>query len=105
MAHLAIVETIVAGDASRAKVMNINVHIDRLILDGISISHYQRPLLQAAVEGELARLLAADGLATGLLAGGAMLHVPAGAIQLTGESDPANLGQQIAQAVYGGIGR
>ena len=86
--------------------MNINVHIERLILDGLSIPHRQRPLLQAAVEAELAHLLAADGLASGLLAGGAVPRVPAGAIQLTGASDdPTHLGQQIAQAVYGGIGK
>jgi hypothetical protein len=85
--------------------MNVNLHIERLILDGISIPHRQRPHLQAAVEMELTRLLAADGLAPNLLVGGAVPRVPAGAIQLTGESDPTYLGQQIAQAVYGGIGR
>lgn len=85
--------------------MNISVTIERLILNGITISQRERPLLQAAVETELARLLAADGLAPDLLAGGAMPHVPAGAIQLTGESDPTHLGQQIARSVHGGIGR
>jgi len=29
---------------------NIQIYIDRLILDGISVPHAQRPLLQAAVE-------------------------------------------------------
>ena len=84
--------------------MNINVKIERLVLDGISVPHGQRPLLQAAEE-ELARLLAADGLAPGLLAGNAVPYVPAGGIQLTGESDPTHLGQQIAQTVYRGLNR
>jgi hypothetical protein len=84
--------------------MNVNVHIERLILDGLSIPHRQRPHLQATVEVELARLLAADGLAPGLLAGGALPGIPAGAVQLTRDGDPTQLGQQIAQAVYGGIG-
>lgn len=85
--------------------MNINVHIKRLVLDGISVSPDQRPHLQAAVEAELGRLLAADGLAPGLLGGGAVPHVPAEAIQLPGESDPSHMGRQIAQAVYGGNGQ
>jgi hypothetical protein len=84
--------------------MNINIHIERLILDGLPISHSQRPLVQAAVEAELARLLAADGLDSGLIAGGAMPSVPGGSIQLMSDGNPHTLGQQIAQAVYGGIG-
>ncbi len=85
--------------------MNINVHIEQLILDGLPVSHEQQPLLQAAVEAELARLLAADGLSASLLGGGTLSHVPAATINLTSEGVPGQLGQQIAQAVYGGIGR
>ena len=83
---------------------SMNIHIERLILDGLPISHSQRPLVQAAVEAELARLLAADGLAPNLQAGGALAYVPARSIQLTSDGNPKTLGQQIAQAVYGGIG-
>ena len=84
--------------------MNINVHIERLILDGLPIARHQGSLVQAAVEAELARLLAADGLTPSLLKGGALSHVQTGGIQLAGEGDPGQLGQQIAQAVYGRIG-
>jgi hypothetical protein len=84
--------------------MNIRLHIEQFVLDGISVPHEHRPLLRAAVENELARLLAEGGLASGLLAGGALPEVPAPAIQLTDQGDPVHLGQQIAQAVYGGIG-
>lgn len=85
--------------------MNINVHIERLILDGLPVARSQGPLIRAAVEAELARLLAADGLAAGLLAGGALPSVPASAIQLTSNTNPTQLGQQIAQAVHGGLER
>ena len=85
--------------------MNVNVHIGRLALDGIDVPHGQRPLLQAAVETELARLLAAGGLSAGLMAGGAMPWLRAGGIQLRGGESPAHLGTGIAQAVYEGIGR
>lgn len=83
--------------------MNINVHIERLILDGLPIAHNQGPLVQAAVEAELARLLAADGLAPSLQAGGALYRVPAEGIQLASDGNPNTLGKQIARAVYGGI--
>ena len=84
--------------------MNVHVHIERLILDGISIAPGQRGLLHAAVEAELARLLAAGGLSPELLAGGATPSVPADGIRLTRGSSPAQLGSHIARAVYGGIG-
>ena len=84
--------------------MNINFHIERLILDGLSITRSQGPFVQAAVETELSRLLTERGLASSLQSGGAMPSVRAGGIQLTTESNPTQLGQQIAQAVYGGIG-
>jgi hypothetical protein len=84
--------------------MNINVSIERLILDGLPLTHSQRPLLQAAVEAELARLLAAGGLATTLQAGGAVPTIPVGSIQVQNDSNPNTLGQQIARTVYGGIG-
>ncbi len=85
--------------------MNINVHIEQLILDGLTISHEQQPLLQAAVEAELTRLLAADGISASMLGGGTLSNVHAATINLTNEGNSSQLGQQIAQAVYGGIGR
>lgn len=84
---------------------NISVNIERLVLDGISIPHHHRPLLQAAVEEELTRLLAAGGLSSSMMTGGAIPQMLARDIQLAGESDVSHLGQQIAQAVYSGIGR
>ncbi len=84
--------------------MNINVRIERLVLDGLPIAHNQGSMVQAAVEAELAGLLAANGLAPSLPGGGALYRVPAGSIQLTGDGNPNTLGQQIARAVYGGIG-
>ena len=83
---------------------DIHLHIERLILDGLPIEHGQGPLVRAAVEAELARLLAEDGLASQLQSGGALPGLKASAIQLTPGGSPAQLGQQIAQSVYGGLG-
>lgn len=85
--------------------MNINVNIERLILEGVSIPVSQRPLLQAAVEAELARLLTADGLASSWETLGAVPSLSAGVIQLNSDINPTQLGQQIAQSVYRGMGK
>jgi hypothetical protein len=83
--------------------MRIDLHIERLILDGLAIDPGQRAEVQAAVEAELARLLMTGGLNAGLLAGGALPSLRAEAIQLTNESKGADLGVQIAQSVHGGL--
>ena len=83
--------------------MNINVSIERLVLDGLPVTSAQGSLLGAAVETELVRLLATGGLEMGLQSGGAWPSLPVDVVLLTA-SKPAQLGQQIAQAVYGGIG-
>ena len=85
--------------------MNINVLIERLVLDGLPITRSQGRIVQAAVEAELARLIAAGELKTDLLGGGARPYASANAIQLASDDSPTRIGQQIAQSVYGGIGR
>lgn len=84
--------------------MNINVHIDRLVLDGLPVTRSDKPVLQAEVEAELIRLLGAAGLNSALQTSGASPSVRAGNIQLAMNSNPSRLGQQIAEAVYRGIG-
>ncbi len=83
--------------------MNINLHIERLVLDGLPITSSQGALVQSAVETELAQLLNDGGLASSLQSGGAMPSARADAIQLTSESNPTQIGRQIARAVYGGL--
>ena len=84
---------------------NVNLHIERLVLDGITLSVRERAVLGTAVTTELTRLIAESGLPAGMPAGGIVPTIPAGAIQLGNDNNPARLGQQIAQAVYGGNGR
>ncbi|MDO9164089.1 MAG: hypothetical protein Q8N35_15345 [Methylococcaceae bacterium] len=84
--------------------MNITLHIERLILDGVNIAPDQRHLLQASLTLELTRLLTQGGLAANLIEGVAMPKLSANGLQLTG-NNPTQLGQEIAQSVYGGIGR
>lgn len=81
--------------------MNIYVYIERLILDGLPVTSSQGPLVQAAVEAELTRLLAAQGVSPS--SAGAVPHLSTGSIQLTEDSKPAQLGHQIAQAIHSGL--
>lgn len=85
--------------------MNINLHIERLILDGLAVAPAQSALVQAAVEAELSRLLTAGGLHASLQSGIALPSVRADALQLNADSNPLQIGRQIAQSVYGGIGQ
>jgi hypothetical protein len=85
--------------------MNVNLHIESLILDGIDVEPAHRPALQAAVEAELGRLLARGGVGAELAAGGAVPSVRAGGFQMSGMGSPRQLGRQIARTVYGGIGK
>ena len=85
--------------------MNIRIHIERLVLDGLPLAPGQAPFVQAAVEAELVRLLAAGGVAPGLSGLGAVPALRAGGLQLAPDAAPAGVGRQIARAVYGGIGR
>jgi hypothetical protein len=85
--------------------MKINVHIERLILEGLPVTTLQGSKIQRAVEGELTRLLTWGGLSDELRSGIAVPQVRAGAIHLSKETAPDELGRGIAQAVYGGIGR
>lgn len=85
--------------------MNINLHIERLILDGLPLSPAHRAQVQAAVEAELSRLLTAGGLHHALQSGLAVPSLRADDLRLNADTHPTQLGQQIAQAVYGGIGQ
>jgi hypothetical protein len=86
--------------------MDIDISIQRLILEGISLTRRQRLELGAAVEAELARLLAEGGLPESFSSEVDRPRLEGGTIDLPsgGEApDPHQLGLQIARSVYGGI--
>lgn len=83
--------------------MNIHLHIERLVLDGLPLSAADGPRVQAALDVELSRLLAQSGLSPGLHAGGAIPSLSGGTIQVGKESGPPEFGRQIAGAISGKI--
>lgn len=84
--------------------MNVNLHIERLVLDGITLSAREQAVLGMVVEAELTRLITAEGLPAGM-SSSSVPSLRGGDISLNQPDNPAQLGQQIAQAVYGGNGR
>ena len=84
--------------------MKINLHIDCLVLDGVNLKPGQQHLVQANLETELSYLLTEQGVASGFVQNLAVPRVTTDGIQLSGDSNPAQLGQQIAQSVYRCIG-
>ena len=82
--------------------MDINLHIERLVLDGVDIASGQADLLQASVTNELTQLFISGGLASNLVGGASLSGVATSSIELS-DGKPQTLGQQIAQSVYGGI--
>ncbi len=84
---------------------NINLHIERLVLDGVSVDSHQQPMLKASLETELGRLLAQHGIAADLQSGSAFNAMRTDSIDVGEKNEPSHLDRQIAQAVYGGIGK
>jgi hypothetical protein len=77
---------------------SVQLHVERLVLEGLPISPAQGPLIGEAVEAELTRLLTIEGLAAP--GSRAEPHLPAGHIHLIPEGGPRTVGQQIGAAVY-----
>jgi hypothetical protein len=84
--------------------MNVRLNIDRLVIDGIDVSAADRPRLQRAVESELARLIARDGIHRELASGIAVPSISVPAIGVGATPTPQHLGNAIASSVHDGIG-
>jgi hypothetical protein len=84
--------------------VNVRVHIDRLVLDGFALGAGDGARVGAAMQAELARLLAERGLSSRLAGGGAVGGLQGAALRPDGSSSPAALGRGIAQSVHGAVG-
>ena len=84
--------------------MNVHLHIEQLVLEGLPVAAGDGGAIGAAVETELTRLLA-GGISGPGLRGGARDAVAGADVQLTGDDTPLSVGRQIGRAVYGGINR
>ncbi len=85
--------------------MNVNLNIERLVLEGFQLRPGEHLAVRASAERELSRLLSEGGISHELLSGGAVPRLSASDIRVAGDADAGAIGRQIAQAVYGGIGK
>jgi len=85
--------------------MNVRVHIDRLILEGVPVDSARRPDLKAAVEAEIARLVAEQGIAPELAAQGSRAESRGSTIRPASDARAEQWGRQIGRAVYEGFSR
>jgi len=83
--------------------MNINLHIERVVLDGLHVEDGQQDILQATIRDELLSLIKDQGFGREILAGGARPLLAANGIQLETGYSSVQLGRHIAQSVYGGL--
>jgi len=83
------------------KPMNIQLHIEELVLHGFAPGDRYR--IAEAVERELQRLLAEQGAPALFGAAVDLARIDAGAFNLKTSANSEMIGAQIAQAVYGGM--
>jgi hypothetical protein len=83
--------------------MSIEVHVERLVLDGLALAPAERAALGAGFEHELGALLERHGLGGGLASGATVPSLPGGVVALAPNGGHAALGQRIAAAVHGGL--
>jgi hypothetical protein len=83
--------------------VNITLHIEQLILDGLPIGVPEARAVEGSLRRELTRLLAEGGIASELAEGGMSPSLPS---QTVGHAapQPGALGQQIARATYRSVG-
>jgi hypothetical protein len=84
--------------------MNIAIHIERLVLEGLPVTSYEAPLVQAAVEAELTRLLSQGGVAPSLRRGADLHYLRADSVNFDHDARPIAMGSQIASVVHKSIG-
>jgi hypothetical protein len=78
----------------------IDLHIERLVLDGVALDPRHARQMQGAVEKHLAHLLTTGARRPALERGGAVPTLSGETIGWQTSSGPAALGEQVAGAVY-----
>jgi len=81
--------------------MNIELHIEHLVLDGLPLTPRQGRTVQGELEGELVRLLEQHGM--GRVSGAALPSLSVAPIQLSPGGEPAQWGRQIAHTLFAGL--
>jgi hypothetical protein len=89
--------------ATRNTQRAVELHIEELLLNGFAPQNRYR--IGAAVEVELARLFAEHGMPSSLTQSAEVAHLDGGAFEVAPGSSAESIGNQVAQALYGGLNR
>jgi hypothetical protein len=77
------------------------LHIEEIVLQGFAPGDHFR--IADAMERELSRLMAERGVPPSLAGGGETAMLDAGELTASEGETPESIGEQLAQAVYGGL--
>jgi hypothetical protein len=84
--------------------VNVEVHIERVTLDGIRLGPAERAALSHTLCDELGALIKSGGIPTRLVSTGALPSLPTGAVQMPAPRAPGPLGRALANGVYTSFG-
>jgi hypothetical protein len=83
---------------------SIELHIERLVLDGLPLDSRQARQVQGAIEAHLTQLLSAGGSPSAPQMGsGAVPRLSGGTVTWNAAGGPGALGQQVGAAVFRSI--
>ena len=91
------------SQSSALNPQSLEIHIDQLVLHGFAPG--DRHHIRDAVQRELARVLTERGLPAALAHAAELNRLDAGSFVVSADGGPDAIGAQVAQAVYGGMGR
>jgi hypothetical protein len=83
--------------------MKIEIHIERLVLDGVPVTSAQGIRVRRAMERELVRLLQNGAMAPYPAGGEALPRLSAPQFRFARRDGPSAIGKQIANSVYAGL--
>jgi hypothetical protein len=84
--------------------VNVNVHVERLVLDGVVLPPRERTRLERAFRSELALLLVDDHARAPSWASTLVPSAPVQTVRLPAATDGASVGRGVARAVHAAIG-
>jgi hypothetical protein len=84
--------------------MNVSIHIERLIIDGLPVTACDNALVQAGVEAELSRLLSESGIPGELSMGGNWATVRAPTLRFSSVAHAGVTGADIGAGIYSAFG-
>jgi hypothetical protein len=85
-----------------SRIVDWNIQIDRIVIEGFSLTSYQQQQLKDSLEAELGRMFAGRGVPVGMRSVQGKVVGPS--IRLQGSRPaPVQLGKQIAASVYNSL--